>query len=155
VLLPDEPAAAAMGFSEELAAGVEVADGADAVVDAGVVVAAADDFLLVFAVDESTGLAIGVSAAGCVVSALADFLALLLFVAVVVSEAPVAAAGPESALEPALADFFVLPLFVAVVLSDAPAGADAAVESVLADFLLLFFVVVLSDDVAVPAEVEL
>ena len=123
VLLVDEPAAGAAGAgaagaATELPAGVdEVAAGV------GVVAAAVDDFLLVFPFDESDELAMGVEAAGCVVSALVDF--------------------------------FVLPLLVTVVLSDPPAGADAEVESVLADFLLPFLEGVLSDDAAVLAEVEL
>jgi hypothetical protein len=106
-----------MGAEGELAAEAELADGA------AVVAAAPDDFLLVFALDESDGLLIGVEAAGCVVSVLADF--------------------------------FVLPLLLALVVSDAPAGAAAAVESVVLDFLPPFFEVVLSDDAAVLAEVAL
>jgi hypothetical protein len=116
--------ALAAGDAAELEAGVEVV--------AGAALGAAEDFwLLVFAAEAAGVLAAGALAAGeevagVVASAFADFLPLLLFFAVVVSEAgavPVEAAG--------------------VVLESAPA-----------DFLLLFFVVVLSDEPAALAEVE-
>jgi hypothetical protein len=98
------------------------------VAGAGVAVGVAEAFwLLPFAIGAVDVLAAGAEeVAGSVASAVADFLLLLLFLVAVVSDVPAALAG----------------------------AADAAVESALADFLPLFCVVVLSDEPAAPAEVE-
>jgi hypothetical protein len=116
----EELAAGAIG-AEVLAAGAEVAAGAEAVVGA-----AEDFWLLVFAAGAAGALAAGEEAAGCMASALADFLLLLLFLVAVVSDVPVALAGAEAGV----------------------------LESALAAFLLLFFTGVLSDEPAALAEVE-
>jgi hypothetical protein len=107
-----------------LVAGAEAAAAGTEVAGAGVAVGVAEDFWLLAFADV---LAAGAEeVAGSVASAVADFLLLLLFLVAVVSDVPAALAG----------------------------AADAAVESALADFLPLFCVVVLSDEPAAPAEVE-
>jgi hypothetical protein len=116
-VLPAEELAAGVGF----AIGVELAAGSEAT---GAVAAAEDFWLLVFAAGAGDVLAPAVDAAGAAPSALADFLLLLLFFAVVVSEVPAALAGAaDSVVESALADFLLLLLFFfAVAVSDDPAA---------------------------------